>query len=682
MPPALTQCARACAAIDCDTRGCRLARPAELEDATPAFFAAVELADADARSGGACAVERRFAMWSSAAVQTSQTAPLAAQRRPQDTMSPAKPNCKSQCRAIHVAGGIRKGAASGGKSAVCSKQRVTPKSISKSPVKGGIRKGGAASETAVRRDSDGKKLCRHNRREYRCVECGGAGICKHKKQRHRCVDCKSERQGAKGSGNGSAASARVAGKIVACSKQRNTPKSITKSPVKGGKRKDGAASGTAVRRNKSGKVLCHVHGRILYQCVPCGGAGTCSHQRRRSDCRICKSERQGAKGSGNGSAASARVAGKIVACSKQRNTPKSITKSPVKGGKRKDGAASGTAVRRNKSGKVLCHVHGRILYRCVPCGGAGICRHQRRRSDCRICKSERQGAKGSGNGSAASAHVGGKSLACSKQRVTPKSITKSPVSEKGGIKKDGAASETAVRRDSNGQILCRHDRRKHRCVECGGAGICLHQKRRDQCVDCKSERQGTKGSGNRSGASARVAGKNVARSKQRVTPKSIAKFPVKGGIKKCGAASETAVRRDNYGKILCHVHGRVLYQCIPCGGAGICQHKTRRTVCRICKSERQDAKGSGNGNGASACVGRNGLASEQRVQAKITAKSHVKGGNSRGAIAAIIRDVYGKVLCHHNRRLYDCIPCHGGGICQHGRHRTQCKECQANKSKV
>ena len=33
-------------------------------------------------------------------------------------------------------------------------------------------------------------------------------------------------------------------------------------------------------------------------------------------------------------------------------------------------------------------------------------------------------------------------------------------------------------------------------------------------------------------------------------------------------------------------------------------------------------------------------------------------------------------VCIHNRRQYQCKPCHGAGICEHKRMRSQCKDCK------
>ena len=35
-----------------------------------------------------------------------------------------------------------------------------------------------------------RKQCKHNRRKYECVECGGSQICLHKKQKSQCKKCK------------------------------------------------------------------------------------------------------------------------------------------------------------------------------------------------------------------------------------------------------------------------------------------------------------------------------------------------------------------------------------------------------------------------------------------------------------------------------------------------------------
>ena len=68
--------------------------------------------------------------------------------------------------------------------------------------------------------------------------------------------------------------------------------------------------------------------------------------------------------------------------------------------------------------------------------------------------------------------------------------------------------------------LCEHNKRKSRCVTCGGGSICEHQKQRSLCVTC-------------------------------------------GGSAICEHKTERS-------------------QCIPCGGSGICEHRMKRSQCVIC----------------------------------------------------------------------------------------------------
>jgi hypothetical protein len=69
-----------------------------------------------------------------------------------------------------------------------------------------------------------------------------------------------------------------------------------------------------------------------------------------------------------------------------------------------------------------CIPHNKILYTCVPCKGAGICEHEKRRDRCVLCK---------------------------------------------------------------GAGICEHEKRRSRCKDCKGGQICEHEKIRSQCKDCE-----------------------------------------------------------------------------------------------------------------------------------------------------------------------------------------------------
>ena len=67
--------------------------------------------------------------------------------------------------------------------------------------------------------------CKHGKRKYRCIECGGHRICEHGRQRHTCKEC-------------------------------------------------------------GGKSRCK-HGRLNFRCIECGGAGMCEHKKQRQYCKEC-----------------------------------------------------------------------------------------------------------------------------------------------------------------------------------------------------------------------------------------------------------------------------------------------------------------------------------------------------------------------------------------------------------
>jgi hypothetical protein len=63
------------------------------------------------------------------------------------------------------------------------------------------------------------------------------------------------------------------------------------------------------------------------------------------------------------------------------------------------------------------------------------------------------------------------------------------------------------------------------------------------------------------------------------------------------------------------------------------------------------------------------------------AKRCEQGGERRGGTAAatpaVRRNKHGQILCIHNRRLYICVDCGGGGICAHKRQRHSCSMCKS-----
>jgi len=88
--------------------------------------------------------------------------------------------------------------------------------------------------------------------------------------------------------------------------------------------------------------------------------------------------------------------------------------------------------------------------------------------------------------------------------------------------------------------ICEHQRRRSRCIDCGGSGVCIHKKRKSQCKDCGG-------------------GELCEHKRQR------------NQCKECGGSS------------IC-VHKQVRSQCKECGGSSICVHKRRKHQCKECRS--------------------------------------------------------------------------------------------------
>lgn len=90
------------------------------------------------------------------------------------------------------------------------------------------------------------------------------------------------------------------------------------------------------------------------------------------------------------------------------------------------------------------------------------------------------------------------------------------------------------------------------------------------------------------------------------------------------------------------MHSRMKYNCIDCGGKGICEHGKQTSHC---------SQGCG---GSSWCA-----------HGRIKRQCNLCGGSS---------------VCEHGKRKSQCRPCGGSSFCAaHGRRKTICKECQGVK---
>ena len=97
-------------------------------------------------------------------------------------------------------------------------------------------------------------------------------------------------------------------------------------------------------------------------------------------------------------------------------------------------------------------------------------------------------------------------------------------------------------------------------------------------------------------------------------------------------------------------HGRQRSKCKECGGKGICEHGRRRSQCKEC-------------GGASNLRARSSALSMQGVR-------WVSESASTVVYALSARSAVGHRICEHGRHRSYCKECGGASICEHGRRRT------------
>ncbi len=195
-------------------------------------------------------------------------------------------------------------------------------------------------------------------------------------------------------------------------------------------------------------------------------------------------------------------------------------------------------------------------------------------------------------------------------------------------------------RNKHGNIMCRHDRRKYHCKDCGGAGLCTHGKRRYACEVCKQStikrpvkrRRVSHGDAAATGKEGQQHSREVDRSRGR--------FVLGPGE-----------YRDKHNHIMCQ-HDLFKVYCATCGGTGLCTHGKPRSTCKDCKQSKNLSK-----------APRDKLAACKEARSLILQGLKVEGG-------------YGSIRCHHKRTWYQCVECKGPGVCEHDKTRSKCPKCK------
>jgi hypothetical protein len=121
---------------------------------------------------------------------------------------------------------------------------------------------------------------------------------------------------------------------------------------------------------------------------------------------------------------------------------------------------------------------------------------------------------------------------------------------------------------------CEHQKRKSRCVECGGSEICEHKRVRSRCKDCKG---GSICEHNRIRSSCKdCKGGSICQHNR-----------VRSRCKDCDGSQFCEHKRlkqfckDCDGSRIC-IHKNRISRCNECGGSELCKHNIRKTICREC----------------------------------------------------------------------------------------------------
>ena len=144
--------------------------------------------------------------------------------------------------------------------------------------------------------------------------------------------------------------------------------------------------------------------------------------------------------------------------------------------------------------------------------------------------------------------------------------------------------------DCEGASLCQHARQRSLCKECRGAGICQHARIRNQCKDCEGastchqnrERSRCKESQERASAStiSKGAGASMAEVGKPVSiigGEAGARHAKQTRTSRCRRISRSSGLVPHWLQFLPAFGSR---RCKDGGGAGICQHNRRRSVCK------------------------------------------------------------------------------------------------------
>jgi hypothetical protein len=106
------------------------------------------------------------------------------------------------------------------------------------------------------------------------------------------------------------------------------------------------------------------------------------------------------------------------------------------------------------------------------------------------------------------------------------------------------------------RIYCKHNKKKSKCIECGGKDICKHNKEKYDCIECN--------------------GKGICLHGSRKRTCTYCK-----GSQICEHLKHKNRCIDCNGTQICE-HKKNKYLCKFCGGKGLCSHNINKKICKTC----------------------------------------------------------------------------------------------------
>jgi hypothetical protein len=201
-------------------------------------------------------------------------------------------------------------------------------------------------------DKFNKKKCEHNKRESRCVECGGVEVCEHKRLKYNCKDCK---------GNGICEHGKYKTRCKLCEGGSYCEHKRIRICCKlcGGSQICEHNKLKLTCKECEGTLICE-HKKLRGRCVDCNGSQICEHKKVRQQCIECK-------GSG------------ICEHNKRRAVCIECGGSEICGHKKLRGRC------KSCKGSQICK-HNKFKNICKDCDGSRLCQHKIQKRRCKTCK--------------------------------------------------------------------------------------------------------------------------------------------------------------------------------------------------------------------------------------------------------------------------------------------------------